>query len=195
METLGERLQRALRQRGLRVKPFAEEMRDLGAPQSSYPMVRRYLDPSGDYTPRQDWLVKAARLLRVRLAWLVAGDGPMELGEAGVESRPIWEVAKCETATEKDVFVRHFDEGFREYGGMTETIQLVFNNMFARWMGSMDLDALTVEERADKAVQLGELLMAPLRVFQPGELHTRRHTDFMLGQLSALGLAMPDWPE
>jgi hypothetical protein len=157
-------------------------------------MVRRYLEPDGDYQPQLDWLVAAAKILHVRLAWLVAGEGPMELGEAGVSSRPIWQVAGC-GESEKDSFMARFSEGFPEYGSMTETLQLVFNNMFARWVGSMDLDQLTIEERAGKAVQLGGLLTAPLRLFQPGQMHTRRYTDFMLSQLNALGLAMPDWPE
>ncbi len=215
MENLAQRLNRALVQRGLKVKPFAKQIEDRGIPRSSYSMVRRYLEPIGDYQPQQDWLVEAAKLLRVRLPWLVAGHGPMELGAAGIESRPIYEVAGCSNDAEVDVFMARLNERFPRVGigltdhkgigvveedepgyeVMTETVQLVFNNMFGRWLGSMDLNSMSIEERADKAVQLGELLMAPLRVLRPERLHTRRYTDFMLSQLIALGLAMPGWPE
>lgn len=195
METLAERLKLALVKRGHKVKPLAKTIRDRGIPRSSYSMVRRYLESDGDYQPQQDWLVEAAKILRVRMAWLVAGEGPMELGEFSVPTRPIWEVAGC-GESDKGAFMARFSHDFPDYGEMTETLQLVFRNMFARWLGSMDLDQLTIEERADKAVQLGRLLVAPLRLFQPGKkLHTRRNTDFMLSQLSALGMAMPDWPE
>ncbi len=72
--TFAERLDYAIKLRGFKVKAFVREMQALGADES-YSTVRRYVDPDSGNSPRLEWLVIASELLRIRLGWLVAGEG------------------------------------------------------------------------------------------------------------------------
>lgn len=82
--TLGGRLERALDDWGEGIMAFVEAMKDelegTDVQGATYPAIKRYLDDEA--VPSVRFLEAAARVLGVRPAWLVLGDGDMTEEEA-----------------------------------------------------------------------------------------------------------------
>jgi len=108
------------------------------------------------------------------LDWLLNDDGPMVLDPEPERREWIAEVVP-------------------EYREFTNTEKQLFRAAWARWRRYGVRRRLTKnEERAD-AKTLGRLLMEPLKEYDPGkQLSKKRRSDFIVAQLHALMLAMPE---
>lgn len=100
MTGFGGRLRDSLAIAGLSVREFQRRLEEQNVLGSSLPAVHRYL--TDKTSPSVEWASAAARLVRVRLAWLLAGEGSAsvsddiaspkraDFAEVALEDAPEW---------------------------------------------------------------------------------------------------------
>jgi len=173
--TIGSRLREALTGSPHTIKGASEE---LGVP---YSTLRRYLDDAR-YPPPTTALIAAAELFGVSPEWLLTGLGSKWPDRTMAET--------LEAEGEADI--RRASDAWSEISGRlnpSPTEEQAFRSYLARWLKADPVP--TLEDRISRMVRLAEMLETPLAIFGT-ELDARRRTDYRLGMLQALGLAMPE---
>ncbi len=201
---IAERLRRAIKRRRWKIEEFKELMRDLRKEKDiagSRQQINNYL--MGQETPKLRWLQEAAKLLHVRPEWLILGKGePTEEEERIAISKQelpsIEEIGALPRERREDLnkFRQRFEETiFPEYFELTATIQLEFDNVFARYVKYVS-PGLDVAGRLEAAQWLSAFLVNPFNpktgpeVFGSIDVQSPEYTDFAWSMLHTLALAM-----
>jgi transcriptional regulator with XRE-family HTH domain len=201
---IGDRLREALTHKRWSAHRLFRELEESGIPgTASYASISSYQnEPNADEMVSLAYAKAVAEKLEVRKEWFGFGSGEMTEEEEeqarqareGIHDYPIYSIRRDadsapESAEDEAAFGEVLEDGFPEYSEFTPTVMHVFNNAYARWI-KYGMGPQGAVERAKVAVELGRLVLEPLRTFKT-KLDTRSHTDFMLAQLHALMLAIP----
>jgi transcriptional regulator with XRE-family HTH domain len=173
--TIGNRLREALTGSSYTLKAASEE---LGVP---YSTLRRYLDDER-YPPPTTLLVAAADLCGISPEWLLTGLGSKQPDRTMAET--------LEASSESEV--KRVSDAWSAISSRlnpTPTEEQAFRSYLARWLMADPIP--TLEDRIARMESLAGMLESPLAIFGAG-LDARRMTDYRLGMLQALGLAMPE---
>ena len=223
-EAIGERLREAYRS-AERIGTWAGFVESMMVEKNTHPniegdnleSVRLYR--SGKTLPRLPFLMAAAGLLEVRPAWLIWGEEPMKEAEAvklvrGTEAsvddtvvlKPLWKIGienlrlpQGDWEEQRRRFNDSFEKFEPDYDRFTPLVKAMLGNAAARRIkAEPQKKRLDHRYRVNVVHGLMEFLLIVLKdeqLVRPLTPRDREFTDYAIGVLHSLMVAMPTRPE
>jgi hypothetical protein len=163
-----------------------------------YPSVRAYV--KGIRQPRPDWLEVAAEVTGYRAEWLAFGSGErtpedQKVADANRGKTPIELIAPEGVRisdSDAEAFRRQFKNDGALYYTLTPTLQLMFDNVYARLVKytAREIEAGEVDFRLACANRLVETLRTGFSVEPPEGPKSLEFTDYAWSLLHTIALSL-----